>query len=131
MRVVMRLAALYNASYALLLLLFPQPVFNWLYMPHTPDVMVRCIGMMVGVYAVGYWISASNPLRWWPLVMVGIVGKGLGPIGFFVSVYTGELPWQAGWMNLTSDVIWLPLFIIIVRRAYLHYGFAEMRKAVW
>lgn len=130
MRLTMRLAAVYNASYALLLALFPQQVFAWLYMPATPDVMVRCIGMMVGVYAVGYWIAGSNPLRWWPLVLVGIVGKGLGPIGFFASVYTGELPWQAGWMNLASDLIWLPLFIAIVWRVYQTIGWRGMWQVI-
>lgn len=128
MRITLRLAAVYNAGYALVLALFPQQIFQWLHMPPTPSVMVRCIGMLVGVYAIGYWVAASHPLRWWPLVLVGIVGKSLGPIGFLICVYTGELPWHAGWMNVTNDLIWLPPFIAIVIAAYQQQGWEKMRR---
>lgn len=130
MGAVLRLAALYNACYALALAIWPQAIFDWLHMPATPDVMVRCMGMLVGVYAVGYWIAACDPLRWWPLVWVGIVGKTLGPLGFLVSVYNGDLPWQAGWMNLSNDLIWLPPFWVILWAAYRQLGWAAMWRSL-
>lgn len=115
---VLKLAAIYNLAYGLVLAVMPQQVFDFLQMPTTPTPMIQCIGMMVGAYALGYWLASSNPLHWWPLVFVGIAGKLLGPLGFLVCAWMGTLPWRAGWMNVTNDVIWLPFFIVIVWRAY-------------
>lgn len=112
---VLRIAALYNLLYALLLTIWPTQTFEWLQMPVTPEVMIRCIGMMVGIYALGYWIAAQDVLRYWPLVAVGIVGKTLGPIGFLQAALSGALPWHSGIMLLFNDLIWwLPFWIIVV-----------------
>jgi hypothetical protein len=112
---VLRIAALYNLLYALLLTIWPSQAFEWLQMPVTPEVMIRCIGMMVGIYALGYWIAAQDVLRYWPLVAVGIVGKTLGPLGFLQAALSGALPWHSGIMLLFNDLIWwLPFWIIVV-----------------
>lgn len=118
----LRAAGVYNFGFCLLLTLYPSAVFQWLGMPTTPDLIIRTIGMMVGVYALAYWIAASDPMKYWPLVAVGIVGKMLGPIGFFHSVYTGILPWKAGTMILMNDLIWLPGFVLIFLYAIRREG---------
>ncbi|MGT2494433.1 hypothetical protein ACU4GD_38060 [Cupriavidus basilensis] len=81
MPAVLRLAALYNLLYAIALSLWPSQIFDWLGMPATPDAMIRCIGMMVGVYALGYWIAAQDMLRYWPLVGGGPGGQDAGAAG--------------------------------------------------
>jgi len=111
----LRAAALYNVLYAILLSVWPAQVFIWLQMPETPDVMIRCIGMMVGVYALGYWIAAQDIVRYWPLVAVGIVGKTLGPIGFLASALSDAMPWHSGIMLIFNDLIWwVPFWLIVV-----------------
>ena len=62
--------------------------------------------MIVGVYGVGYWIAASDPIRHWPIVFVGLLGKVFGPIGFLQAAMTGSLPWKWGATILTNDLIW-------------------------
>ncbi|MDW3686437.1 hypothetical protein RA280_32800 [Cupriavidus sp. CV2] len=106
MPVVLRLAAIYNLLYAVVLSLWPAQIFDWLGMPATPDAMIRCIGMMVGVYALGYWIAAQDMLRYWPLVVVGLVGKTLGPLGFLHGALTGVFAWKSGLFVLFSDLSW-------------------------
>jgi len=105
-------AAVYNAAWGVLASLFPNTLFRWLSVPplNYPS-MFQCIGMMVGVYAIGYWLIARDPARFGPLVYVGLAGKILGPLGFVWSAYRGELPWSFGWINVTNDLIWLPAFI--------------------
>ncbi len=115
---VMRAAGVYNLGYALLLAFYPSETFTWLNMPQTPEVMIRCIGMMVGVYALCYWIAGSNPVKYWALVAVGIVGKTLGPIGFLHGALTGILSWKAGIMILFNDLIWLAPFWLILLHAW-------------
>ncbi|HEX9810775.1 MAG TPA: hypothetical protein VGA88_01630 [Burkholderiales bacterium] len=115
MRQVMRAAGVYNLGYGLLLAFYPAQTFRWLGMPHTPDVMIRCIGMMVGVYALCYWVAGSNPVKLWPLVAVGIVGKTLGPIGFFQGWLNGIFAAEGWIMIFFNDVIWwLPFWWIVL-----------------
>lgn len=105
-------AAVYNALWGAFASLFPDGLFKLLGIPplNYPS-MFQCIGMMVGVYAIAYWLIARDPVRFGPLVYVGLLGKVLGPVGFLVSALRGTLPWSFGLVNVTNDLIWLPTFI--------------------
>jgi hypothetical protein len=74
--------------------------------------------MIVGVYGVGYTVAAFAPARHWPIVLVGLLGKIFGPMGFVWAASRGELPWIAGWTILTNDLIWWVPFALILRHAY-------------
>lgn len=104
-------AAIYNAVWGAAACLFPL----WFYRTagldeHLPVPLFQSIGMMVGVYAIGYYLLARDPVRYCGLVWVGLLGKLFGPIGFLFSAWQGTLPWSFGWINVTNDVIWLPAF---------------------
>jgi hypothetical protein len=112
-------AAAYNVLWGGFAVFFPMAPFEFLGMerPNYPELW-QCIGMIVGVYGVGYAIAAYDPLRQWPLVLVGFLGKLLGPVGFLQSAVRGRLPWRFGLINLTNDLIWLLPFGLILWRAY-------------
>ena len=76
-----------------------------------------CIGMIIGVYGIGYLIAARDPIRHWPIVLVGLLGKVLGPIGFVDAARRGALPWSMGWTLLTNDLLWWAPFGLILLRA--------------
>jgi small multidrug resistance pump len=119
MSVVLWLAAVYNVAYGCFAVAFPLAPFQWAGMePPNYPTLFQCIGMIVGVYGVGYAVAARNPLRHWPIVLVGLLGKVFGPIGFLHAAIRGELPWVAGWMNATNDLIWWVPFTLILHRAY-------------
>ena len=80
----------------------------------------QCVGMIVGVYGIGYLAASLNPLRHWPIVLVGFLGKIFGPIGFAGQLWTGGLPWEAAWIILTNDVIWWIPFALILWHAACH-----------
>ncbi|MBY0262816.1 MAG: AhpC/TSA family protein [Phycisphaerales bacterium] len=65
-----------------------------------------CVGMIVGVYGIGYLCAARDPLRHWPIVLVGLLGKIFGPIGFIDAALKGLLPWSMGATILTNDLLW-------------------------
>ncbi len=80
-----------------------------------------CVGMIVGVYGVGYLAAARDPLRHWPIVLVGLLGKIFGPIGFLLAATRGDLPWSMGWTLLTNDLLWwIPFGVILMRAARVH-----------
>jgi hypothetical protein len=68
------------------------------------------MGMMVGVYAYGYYLLAREPRRYCGLIWIGLAGKTFGPIGFVYSAATGTLPWTFGWICVFNDLIWWPIF---------------------
>jgi hypothetical protein len=105
-------AAVYNAIWGTIASLAPNWWFTSLGMeaPNYP-MLFQCIGMIVGVYAIGYWLIAINPKRFGAFVYVGLLGKIFGPLGFIYSALIGKLPWAFGWINITNDLIWLPAFI--------------------
>lgn len=114
-------AAAYNLAWGALIVLFPLAPFRWAHMPPPNYPMIwQCVGMIVGVYGVGYACAAWDPYRHWPIVLVGVLGKLLGPIGFACSAMRGDLPWMAGWLNVTNDLIWLVPFALILHGAWLN-----------
>jgi hypothetical protein len=76
-----------------------------------------CIGMIVGVYGLGYLIAARDPARHWPIVLVGLLGKIFGPIGFVDAATRGQLPWSMGVTILTNDLLWWIPFSMILWHA--------------
>ena len=117
-RTVLGLAALYNLIWGGWVVLDPLTGFRWagLTAPTYPMVW-QCVGMSVAAYGVGYAIAARDPDRHWPIVLVGLIGKVLGPIGFVHAASSGSLPWSVGWMILANDVVWWVPFGLILLRA--------------
>lgn len=114
-RFVLRSAAVYNIVWGLWVIAFPNALFDFadLARPNYPQIW-QCVGMIVGVYGVGYWIASYDPIRHWPIVLVGFLGKVFGPIGFIYGLPGGVFNWKFGLTNLTNDVIWwIPFFLIL------------------
>jgi len=119
MRWVLRVAAVYNIVWGALVVLFPFAAFDFLQLPRPnyPEIW-QCVGMIVGVYGLGYWLAARDPVAHWPIVLVGLLGKVLGPIGFLNAAIAGKLPWSFGWINVTNDLIWWVPFSLILLHAW-------------
>lgn len=119
MRRVLLCAAVYNLLWGAFVVCFPLVLFRWAKMepPNYPEIW-QCVGMIVGVYGVGYGIAAFHPLRHWPIVLVGLLGKLAGPLGMAQSIWQGRFPLAAAWLSLTNDLIWWVPFTLILWRAY-------------
>jgi small multidrug resistance pump len=116
MRVTLRLAAIYNLLWGMVAVFFPFQSFEVFGMqPPLYPQLWQCIGMIVGVYGVGYWLAANNPMVHWPIVLVGFLGKVFGPIGFAKELINGELPLEFGLNIIFNDVIWLIPFLMILK----------------
>jgi hypothetical protein len=119
---VLRCAAIYNLVWGAFAILFPNVAFRWLGLetPNYPS-MIQCLGMVIGVYGIGYWIAARDAATHWPIVLVGLLGKICGPIGFVYSAWRGELPWTMGATILTNDILWwIPFAAILVHAARIN-----------
>ena len=115
MEITLRLAAVYNLLWGVVAVLFPVQCFEYFGMqPPLYPQLWQCIGMIVGVYGVGYWLAADNPTVHWPIILVGFLGKVFGPIGFSAALINGVFPLKFGLNILFNDLIWwIPFFLIL------------------
>ena len=115
-------AGLYNLAWGALTVLLPSWLFTLTGMeqPNYPFIW-QCVGMIVGVYGVGYLAAARDPIRHWPIVLVGFLGKVFGPIGYCVGVLEGEVPPAFGVTLPTNDLVWwVPFGLMLVHAARAH-----------
>lgn len=123
MRYVLNLAGLYNLVWGTVAIALPVSMLNWLGIEPDPTAVKfwQCIGMIVGVYGVGYLIAARAPYRHWPMTLVGLLGKLLGPLGFAAAIVGGSLPVSLSWTILTNDIVWWIPFAMILWGAVRHH----------
>ncbi len=130
MSIVLLLAALYNLAWGAWVVLFPNHFFDLVGMerPSQPAIW-QCVGMIVGVYGVGYACAAMAPLKHWPITLVGLLGKVAGPIGFVDGAYVrGTLDPAFGWTIPTNDLIWwVPFGLILWASWRAHRGRGRAR----
>lgn len=122
-RATLVLAGIYNLAWGALVVLAPRATLEWLGLDVTTaleEQLWGCIGMFVLVWGLGYLAAARDPLRHWPIVLVGLLGKVFGPIGFALAVAQDKLPLSMGRTLLTNDLVWWIPFgwiLLAARRA--------------
>jgi len=108
-------AGIYNLLWGALTIGFPHLLFDLARIERInyPEIW-QCVGMIVGVYGIGYLIAAGDPRTHWPIVLVGLLGKIFGPIGFVTALLRGTFPPLFGLTILTNDLIWWIPFAMII-----------------
>lgn len=111
-------AALYNLVWGALNILFPTFFFNLIRAP-LPNYLPlwQVVGMFVLVYAPAYYWAGRDPERHRHFILIGLLGKLFGPIGFVWSLAGGQLPLAFGLTLLTNDLIWWPAFGLYLKHA--------------
>jgi hypothetical protein len=97
--------SLYHEGYKYLGL--PQP---------DPILPVQVMGILVGLFGVGYHRVASKPLENRDLLALGFWSKALSSALALWYVAKGRLPWWFAVVVFFADVIYLPPFYLIMRR---------------
>ena len=121
MRGVLVTAAVFHVTWGVAAVASPDAMFRWFSIePLNYPYLWRAIGWMVAFYGLGCAVAASNPVRHWPIVMVGLLAKISGPVLFAQAAVAGVLPWKAGWLFVATDVAWWVPFGLILREAYRH-----------
>lgn len=120
-------AAVYNLVWGSGTVLFPAWFFKLFDMPEpTYLALWQVVGMFVLVYAPAYWWAGRFPERHPHLIIIGLAGKILGPVGFAWSLMLGNLPARFGWTILTNDLIWWPAFFIYLRDVVRQRGLVNL-----
>ena len=119
MLVVLRFAAVYNLLAGACMIIFVHEGYKWLAIPKPQLVMPdQLVGMLVAIFGIGYWLVSRDPLTNRNVLLLGLLSKTLGPLLSFYYVAVGKLPPSFVLILLVSDLIYIPLFAIILRRLY-------------
>ncbi|MBV8199996.1 MAG: hypothetical protein JOZ15_05160 [Acidobacteria bacterium] len=109
-------AAVYNLAFGLWAALLPRSFFLRCDMaPPSYPAIWACLGMVIGLYGLGYAYAAWRLDRAAPFIAIGLLGKVLGPAGWVVAVSQGEWPVRTLTLILWNDVIWwLPFGLFLL-----------------
>ena len=125
MKWTLRLAALYNLLWGAWVIFLPQQsldIMGYEQATGVTSTIWQGMGMVIGVYGLGYYWASFNPVKHWPIVAVGMLGKIFGPLGFLMNYLQGMVPVEMVYLLIFNDFVWWIPFAIILFKAY---------KATW
>lgn len=125
-------AAVYNIAFGLWASLFPLAFFR-LFALETPryPAIWACLGMVIGLYGVGYAYAAWRLDRAFPFIAIGLSGKILGPIGFVMSLVAHELPSRMFPLLVFDDLLWWLPFGMFLLEGTRVSAFLKRTATLW
>jgi len=94
---------------------WPHLWFDWSGMERPAYLdLWRIFGLALSVFAIGYLIASINPVRYWPIVVMGLIIHIMAPAGFVWACCRGQMLWEASWLLILADALWVPVFMIIL-----------------
>ena len=99
--------------------------------PPTDLFLWQGTGLVIVLFGIGYRIAATNPLKRWNIVLIGFLGKSLGPIGMTWSVFHGRVSRRVLCLIPINDLIWLipfALILLLVYRSSFNPGPSSIHK---
>jgi small multidrug resistance pump len=117
MRYLLRFAGTFNLLAALGMIVFHHEGYKLLGVPKPTLVLpIQVMGILVGLFGVGYHLVAHNPIENRNLLVLGFWSKALSSVACLWYVGVGKLPLGFVPVLFFSDIIYLPPFYLIIRR---------------
>ena len=115
----LKLAALYNVMWGILVIVFPSSLFHFLGLevPNYLEIW-QCVGATSAIFGIGYYISSFDPEAHWPIILVGFMSKILVSIAILKGYLTGSLPLNTLSVVVFNDLIWIIPFYYALVFAY-------------
>lgn len=123
-------AGAYHLLFAVAAHAWPHLCFDWAGIPRpNHPVLWRAAGLISALFGVGFLIAARDPIRHWPLVLLGFA-KATLVIGLLLaSIFADELPASTLWLAFFDDFIWwFPLAAILWATVQAHVGRPPIRE---
>jgi hypothetical protein len=119
MRGVLWFAGGYNLLAGLSMIVFVHEGYKMLGFEKPALVMPsQLVGVLVMIFGIGYWLVARDPITNRNILLLGLLSKTFGPALSIYYVAVGKLPASFLLILLVCDLIYIPLFAIILRRLY-------------
>ena len=110
------IAAAFDLLGGLFLVVAPGAPLSWagLEPPLHPEIW-QALGLFIAIHGLGYAFAAREPMRFWPVVLIGLLAKILVPVGFAWAAFDGRVPWEPGLLVLALGPIWWVPFGLVLR----------------
>jgi hypothetical protein len=126
----LKIAALHNFGFACIAVFSPSLFFSWagMHQPLYPELW-QFIGIVVGIFGIGYWIASPDPIRHWPVVLLGFLGKVIAPLYFLLALTSGR--WTLiSVIPIAADLVWWLPFAWILFSALSYWNDPKIRGLV-
>ena len=129
MRITLLLAGVHAAIWGVWLIAAPWTFARWGGGSDPGHVWLwHCFGLMVAVLGAGYLIASGDPLRHWPVVLMGL-GAKLGVVYMVeIAVKSGQIMRETGYFVAGNELIWALPFALILGSA--HDAALGQRRAI-
>jgi hypothetical protein len=119
MTFLLRFAGTYNLLAGVCMICFYHEGYKMLGVPKPELVLpLQIMGILVGLFGVGYHLVAMNPIQNRNILMLGFLSKALSSVAALYYVGVGELPLSFVPVLFFSDIVYLPPFYVIMQRLY-------------
>ena len=119
MKFILRFVAVFNVLAGLTMLVGYHETYKIIGMERPAiSFPVQLVGILVGLFGVGYYLVAKNPVENRHILALGFWSKFLGSCLATGYVVKGTLPPQFVIVYFFADLIYLPPFYLILRRLY-------------
>ena len=114
---VLRFVACYNVLAGVGMICFYHEGYKYLGVQKpTLNLPIQLVGILVGLFGVGYWMVAKAPVENRNILRLGFWSKALGSIFGTYYVMVGKLPPVFMAILVVADIGYLPPFYFILRR---------------
>lgn len=123
-------AGAYHVLFAIAAYAWPHLCFDWAGIPRpNHPILWRAAGLISALFGVGFLIAARDPIRHWPLVLLGFAKATVVIALLLTSFFADELPAKALWLAFFDDFIWwFPLASILWATVQAHVGRPPTRE---
>lgn len=113
-------AGVYHIIWGITVILFPTFYFDLIRLPYPNYLELwQWVGMFSAVFGLGFILISHNPMRHWPIILIGFLVKLFSVIGFFIGYFKGHLSAAVFNMNFINDIVWMIPFGIILHSTYM------------
>jgi peroxiredoxin len=105
-------------------LVWPLAMYRWAGVEgHVAPEWGQFAGVLGAMLGMAYLAASTNPLRHWPVVLAGLIGKIAIPFGYWHAAAQGRLSWNLAAPVFADGVIWWVPFGLILYSAWeTHIG---------
>lgn len=119
MRGFLLVAGVYNLAWGLFIYNFPNAYYNWLTEANRGvNRLVEYQGAGVILFGLIYILACLYPVRFWYLILLGVLSKTFGAVGVYFLVIDKSLTDHFIFHLLVNDLVWVIPLIFITFRAF-------------
>lgn len=115
MKFVLVAAGIVHLIFAALVSLWPALVFEWVGAGQLVHVLLcRGLGLLTGFLGVFLLLASRDPLRHWPIVLIGLIQACITVTVIVNAVLDGQLSASSLWVALLNGAVWIVPFAMIL-----------------